>query len=296
MGNRKKRRGLGSVLSALKKTEASHLKRSVAESEIHSKEPSASQQPEIADLPEAVALDCEMVGCGDDGRISVLAQVALVNEKGETLVNELVKPQLPVTDLRAHITGLDLWSLENRGISFSAARSLIQSKIKGKILVGHAIHHDLQVLNLTHPLHLLRDTSKYRPLRPPFLRPLASPSLRLLVKYHLKRDIQTGKHDPAEDARETMNLYSLVREQWERRFAAAARDTAAAASASPEEEASAVPDEGASLLPLEGEEEGSRGGAQRSQQQRETPPPQLVLHRGARKKRKRREPHEYYLD
>ncbi|XP_026189780.1 uncharacterized protein LOC34623891 [Cyclospora cayetanensis] len=95
MGNRKKRRGLGSVLSALKKTEASHLKRSVAESEIHSKEPSASQQPEIADLPEAVALDCEMVG----------SQVALVNEKGETLVNELVKPQLPVTDLRAHITG-----------------------------------------------------------------------------------------------------------------------------------------------------------------------------------------------
>ncbi|CDJ57824.1 exonuclease domain-containing protein, putative [Eimeria maxima] len=58
-----------------------------------------------AKFPEAVALDCEMVGCGEDGRISILAQVGLVDEEGRVLINEYVKPQLPVTDLRAHITG-----------------------------------------------------------------------------------------------------------------------------------------------------------------------------------------------
>jgi RNA exonuclease 4 len=35
--------------------------------------------------------------------------------------------------------------------------------IKGKILVGHALKNDLDVLMLSHPRTMIRDTSGYRP-------------------------------------------------------------------------------------------------------------------------------------
>lgn len=35
---------------------------------------------------------------------------------------------------------------------------------QGRLLVGHAIHNDLQALQLSHPHKLIRDTAKYPPL------------------------------------------------------------------------------------------------------------------------------------
>ncbi|KAL8440203.1 hypothetical protein Efla_000329 [Eimeria flavescens] len=308
MGNRKKRRGLNGLFEKLRAdsrgSKPSQAAAGEGEQTINPKPQILNPKPQILDkqqtakpqsplsFPEAVALDCEMVGCGPDGSISVLAQVALVDEQGQTLVNELVKPQLPVTDLRAHVTGLDMWSLENRGISFAAAKSLISEKIKGKILVGHAIHHDLQVLDLTHPLHLLRDTSRYRPLRPSFLHASSSPSLRLLVKHHFKRSIQSGSHDPTEDAREAMNLYLLVKQQWNARFAAAAAAAAAAPDATDDPLRPAA--EAADVECLLQQMEQQQRQKLREQEQ------QLLLQQeqqqGKKKKRKRKEPHEYFLD
>ncbi len=36
--------------------------------------------------------------------------------------------------------------------------------IKDKVLVGHAIKNDLDALLISHPRHLLRDTSRFKPL------------------------------------------------------------------------------------------------------------------------------------
>lgn len=35
--------------------------------------------------------------------------------------------------------------------------------LKGRILVGHALKNDLDVLMLSHPRQMIRDTAKYRP-------------------------------------------------------------------------------------------------------------------------------------
>jgi RNA exonuclease 4 len=35
--------------------------------------------------------------------------------------------------------------------------------IKDKVLVGHALQNDLDVLMLSHPRTMIRDTAKYRP-------------------------------------------------------------------------------------------------------------------------------------
>ncbi len=36
----------------------------------------------------------------------------------------------------------------------------VASLVRGRILVGHSIHNDLEVLKLNHPVAALRDTAK----------------------------------------------------------------------------------------------------------------------------------------
>lgn len=51
-------------------------------------------------LTPIVALDCEMVGVGPEGKRSALARVALVNQEGHVLMDMHVKPKEKVTDYR----------------------------------------------------------------------------------------------------------------------------------------------------------------------------------------------------
>jgi len=53
-----------------------------------------------------VALDCEMVGAGLKGRISMLARVAVVNHHGHILLDSKVAPTKPVTDYRTRFSGI----------------------------------------------------------------------------------------------------------------------------------------------------------------------------------------------
>ena len=152
---------------------------------------------------------------------------------------------------------------------------------------------------MTHPLHLIRDTSKYKPLRPPFLRGTATPSLRLLVKYHLKKDIQRGQHDPTEDARETMNLYKLVCRQWNKRFAAATPALAGASAADSDfapldgvEEETEAAETAAALSAANSTNHVNR---QQQVQQKQKQQQQQQETATRKKKRKRKEPHEYFL-
>ena len=54
----------------------------------------------------AVALDCEMVGTGPDGRSSELARCSLVDSKGKVLYDEFVQPKGFVTDFRTRWSGI----------------------------------------------------------------------------------------------------------------------------------------------------------------------------------------------
>ena len=61
--------------------------------------------------------------------------------------------------------------------------------LKGKLLVGHAVHNDLRALMLEHPASQQRDTSLYPPLRSKDGRPRA-------LK-HLAADLGLSAQPPA---------------------------------------------------------------------------------------------------
>lgn len=55
---------------------------------------------------QLVAMDCEMVGTGEEGRCSELARCSVVNYHGEVLYDQYIQPQLPVKDYRTRWSGI----------------------------------------------------------------------------------------------------------------------------------------------------------------------------------------------
>jgi RNA exonuclease 4 len=109
-----------------------------------------------------IAVDCEMVGVGLN-RVSSLARVSLVNYHGEVILDEYVKQRENVTDYRTPwsgirksdlINGMSLVVLDTIGIDnnssiakpFDEVQQRVNDLLRGRILIGHAVHHDLQVL------------------------------------------------------------------------------------------------------------------------------------------------------
>jgi RNA exonuclease 4 len=89
--------------------------------------------------------------------------------------------------------------------------------IKGRIVIGHSLENDFKALFLTHPFKYTRDTAKYRPLQRSKGRPHA---LRYLAKTYLDMTIQTGEHNPEEDAQAALYLYKHFAKEWEAKLAA----------------------------------------------------------------------------
>jgi RNA exonuclease 4 len=162
-------------------------------------------------LTPVVAMDCEMVGVGTDGTESVLARCSIVNAHGVCLYDKYVQPQEQVTDYRTHVSGIKPSHLNpNTAVKFSVCQREVHEIINGRILVGHGLNNDLQVLLLTHPKWLIRDTTKYKPFCP--IRPK---KLKVLVHEKLGKTIQEGSHDSVDDARAVLELYNSVKFEWE---------------------------------------------------------------------------------
>ncbi|KAL1226318.1 Small RNA degrading nuclease 1 [Cardamine amara subsp. amara] len=166
---------------------------------------------------KAVAIDCEMVGCGADGTIDQCASVCLVDEDENVIFSTHVLPQLPVTDYRHEVTGLTQEDLKD-GMPLVDVRERVFSILcHGRndgvgrlLLVGHDLRHDMSCLKLQYPSDLLRDTAKYVPL---MKTNLVSQSLRYLTKSYLGYKIQCGKHEPYEDCVSAIRLYKRMRDQ-----------------------------------------------------------------------------------
>ena len=118
-------------------------------------------------VTKILGMDCEMVGVGAEGSDSILARVSIVNHFGNVLYDKFVAPREKVTDYRTEVSGVRPEDLIGAP-DFKTVQSEVSELIKGRILVGHAIHHDLKVLYLDHPRKLIRDTSKYKPFKAAF--------------------------------------------------------------------------------------------------------------------------------
>ena len=69
-------------------------------------------------ITKILALDCEMVGVGAEGKESALARVSIVNQHGECVYDKFVAPGDEVTDYRTQFSGIRPHNLKNGNIFF----------------------------------------------------------------------------------------------------------------------------------------------------------------------------------
>ncbi|KAF2845478.1 hypothetical protein T440DRAFT_472610 [Plenodomus tracheiphilus IPT5] len=166
-----------------------------------------------------VALDCEMVGVGPEpNRDSALARVSLVNFHGHQVYDSYVQVprKIEVTDYRTAVSGIEPKHLRpDVARTFDEVRNDLKILLAGRILVGHAVKNDLDVLILKHDSRFIRDTSKFSKFRALAAKPGWTPGLKMLADKLLGVQIQVGAHSSVEDARATMALYRLEKAAFE---------------------------------------------------------------------------------
>ena len=59
-----------------------------------------------AEVGDCIAIDCECVGVGKDGKVTALARVSVVNIHGHCILDVYVKPKWEVTDWRTRYSGV----------------------------------------------------------------------------------------------------------------------------------------------------------------------------------------------
>jgi RNA exonuclease 4 len=88
------------------------------------------------------------------------------------------------------------------------------SILNDRVLVGHAIRHDLDALMISHPRQDIRDTARHPPYRN--RAGGSSPRLKILASELLGLEIQEGEHSSVEDARACMLLFRKDKAAFER--------------------------------------------------------------------------------
>ncbi|SCW00644.1 LAFE_0C08768g1_1 [Lachancea fermentati] len=184
------------------------------DSHSHTKIGDKKSQSRSQEIGKYVAIDCEFVGVGPEGKDSALARVSAVNFFGHTILDLFVRPQERVVDWRTWVSGITPAHMK-QAVDFAEAQKQVSSLLESRILVGHSVTHDLDSLFLSHPKSMIRDTSRHIPFRKKYANG-KTPSLKKLAKEILDLDIQGSQHSSIEDARATMLIYKSDRREFER--------------------------------------------------------------------------------
>ncbi|KAG5178617.1 ribonuclease H-like domain-containing protein [Tribonema minus] len=152
-------------------------------------------------LPQVLALDCEMCETVDDATGArdgkALVRMSIVDGAGTPLLDTLVAPRGRVVDMRTSCHGITPEHLRDCRFTLAHAQAAVARLCcPGTVLVGHALHNDLQALGMVH--ERVVDTSFLFALEGEG--PSATPSLRDLAKAVLDKEIQSGSHSSVTDA------------------------------------------------------------------------------------------------
>lgn len=151
-----------------------------------------------------IAIDCEMVGVGEGGHDHALARASLVDFHGRQVYDSYVRPREHVTDWRTRISGVSPKNMATAR-EFDEVQAQVAQLLRGRIIVGHDLRHDMEVLVLDHPRKDIRDTARFSGFKKYGNGP--KPALRVLAREILGVEIQTGQHSSIEDARVAMLLF-----------------------------------------------------------------------------------------
>lgn len=165
------------------------------------------------EIGKYVAIDCEFVGVGPEGKESVLARVSMVNYHCNVILDKFVRPREAVTDWRTWVSGIKPEHMKG-AVTFNEVQKDVAKILENRVLVGHAVKHDLEALMLSHPRSKIIDTSRHLPFRQQFAKG-KSPSLKKLAKEILNVEIQDGQHSSIEDAKATMLIYKSAKKDFD---------------------------------------------------------------------------------
>ncbi|XP_072134171.1 interferon-stimulated gene 20 kDa protein-like [Mobula birostris] len=171
----------------------------------------------MIDPSKYVAMDCEMVGLGRNGRDSGLARCSIVDYDGKVIYDKFIKPVGTITDYRTPVSGIRPSDMDT-AVPYHIAREEILKILKGKIIVGHDLRSDFHVLKTDRSSYAIRDTSSCRLLIiKANLKTDRQASLKVLCQKLLGKRIQDScrGHSSVEDASAAMELFKLVDNTWE---------------------------------------------------------------------------------
>ncbi|CAB4256147.1 similar to Saccharomyces cerevisiae YGR276C RNH70 3'-5' exoribonuclease [Maudiozyma barnettii] len=147
-------------------------------------------------------LDCEMCLAGKD---FVLTRVSILDFQNNVIYDELVKPDVEITDYLTRYSGITKEKLDPVTTTLKDVQHKIIKLISSKdILIGHSLQSDLLALKLRHPRIVDTAVIYDHKAGPPF-----KPALKYLASEYLNISIQNNNddgHDSIEDARTCIEL------------------------------------------------------------------------------------------
>jgi RNA exonuclease 4 len=159
-----------------------------------------------------------------------LARVSIVNFALQPLYDAYVLPPpgVSICDYRTRWSGITAWHLHSENSvtkpkTFEQAQADVAALLKDRVLVGHALKNDLDVLGISHPRRDIRDTSRHAPFRALGAATPGgkgrTPSLKRLAEEILGQRIQGDEvkgHSSVEDAKAAMELFRKEKKSFER--------------------------------------------------------------------------------
>ncbi|KAG7099131.1 hypothetical protein E1B28_001003 [Marasmius oreades] len=146
----------------------------------------------------------------------MLARIAVVDYRGQVVLDTYVAPTMKVSEYRTVTTGIEPSHLSSKhALPFNSVQQHVASIIKGNILVGHSLWNDLSVLGIPHPAVDTRDIALYQPFRNALRSPNHIIGLPTLSWQLMRRRCQDSEQNPLENARAALDLYRSDAKEWE---------------------------------------------------------------------------------